>query len=108
MLVDCITLAKGTEDFGAVEGNIILNKGGSDQCRSVGVWNDEVIKVGGSWGIKQPAITRMHTTIAPVRGLSHCAVVECQGQYRAYSERIGNMAVTSSGTGASGEVNFIN
>ena len=107
-LVDGVALAKGTEDFGSIEGDVILDKGGGDCRRSIWVWNDEAIKVGGPWGIKQPAITRMHTTIAPVRGLSHHTVVECRGWHRACSGRIGDMAVTSSRTGDSGDVHFIN
>ena len=48
MLVDGIALAKGTEDFGAVKGDIILNEGGGDWCRSVWVWNDKVLLSGHS------------------------------------------------------------
>ena len=50
----------------------------------------------------------MHATIALMRGLSCHTVVERRGRHRACSRRIGDMAVTSSGTGDSGDVYFIN
>lgn len=68
MPVDSVTFAKGFKNFRAIKGNIVLKKGGGDQCKGVWVWYDEVIILGSPWGIKHPAITRMLTTIVSVRG----------------------------------------
>ena len=34
--MDSVTLAKGSRDFGTIEGNLILKVGGGDWCK--GIW----------------------------------------------------------------------